>query len=114
VESHQRVAEVMHIVSSVEGKLSASKTPYNLMRATFPAGTVSGAPKIRARQIIADLESCGAGGEFWDGINAPRVISLRSGIPVCNPAAMRLYFRHATSNEAKGRRHHLVGSHGQA
>ncbi len=46
----------MHIVSSVEGKLSAGKTPYDLMRATFPAGTVSGTPKIRAMQIIADLE----------------------------------------------------------
>lgn len=49
-------SHVMHIVSSVEGKLSGSKTPYDLMRATFPAGTVSGAPKIRAMQIIADLE----------------------------------------------------------
>jgi len=39
---------MMHIVSSVEGKLSAGKTPDDLMRATFPPGTVSGAPKIRA------------------------------------------------------------------
>jgi isochorismate synthase EntC len=37
-------------------ELSAGKTPYDLMRATFPAGTVSGAPRIRATQIIADLE----------------------------------------------------------
>ena len=36
--------------------MSADKTPYDLMRATFPAGTVSGAPKIRAMQIIAELE----------------------------------------------------------
>lgn len=43
-------------MSSVEGKISAGKTPYDLMRATFPAGTVSGAPKIRAMQIIADLQ----------------------------------------------------------
>jgi hypothetical protein len=52
----ERYSHVMHIVSSVEGKLSADKTNYDLMRATFPAGTVSGAPKIRAMQIIADLE----------------------------------------------------------
>jgi anthranilate synthase component 1 len=48
----ERYSHVMHIVSSVEGKLSAGKTNYDLMRATFPAGTVSGAPKIRAMQII--------------------------------------------------------------
>ncbi len=52
----ERYSHVMHIVSSVEGKLSADRTPYDLMRATFPAGTVSGAPKIRAMQIISELE----------------------------------------------------------
>ena len=52
----ERYSHVMHIVSSVEGRLSAGKTPYDLMRATFPAGTVSGAPKIRAMQIISELE----------------------------------------------------------
>jgi anthranilate synthase component 1 len=52
----ERYSHVMHIVSQVEGHLSASHTPYDLMRATFPAGTLSGAPKIRAMQIISDLE----------------------------------------------------------
>jgi anthranilate synthase component 1 len=52
----ERYSHVMHIVSSVEGRLAAAKSPYDLMRATFPAGTVSGAPKIRAMQIIAELE----------------------------------------------------------
>ncbi len=52
----ERYSHVMHIVSQVEGKLSAGKTHYDLMRATFPAGTVSGAPKIRAMQIISELE----------------------------------------------------------
>src|SRR4051812_1667146 len=52
----ERYSHVMHIVSQVEGKLSASHTPYDLMRATFPAGTLSGAPKIRAMQIISELE----------------------------------------------------------
>src|SRR6266545_2977881 len=53
----ERYSHVMHIVSQVEGKLSADKTPYDLMRATFPAGTLTGAPKVRAMQIIAELES---------------------------------------------------------
>ncbi|HEY0457062.1 MAG TPA: anthranilate synthase component I [Verrucomicrobiae bacterium] len=52
----ERYSHVMHIVSQVEGSLSADKTPYDLMRATFPAGTLSGAPKIRAMQIISELE----------------------------------------------------------
>ena len=52
----ERYSHVMHIVSAVEGRLSADKSPYDLMRATFPAGTLSGAPKIRAMQIISELE----------------------------------------------------------
>ncbi|MFM1941750.1 MAG: hypothetical protein RI897_732 [Verrucomicrobiota bacterium] len=52
----ERYSHVMHIVSQVEGRLSAGKTPYDLMRATFPAGTLSGAPKIRAMQIISEFE----------------------------------------------------------
>jgi anthranilate synthase component 1 len=52
----ERYSHVMHIVSQVEGKLSPERSPYDLMRATFPAGTLSGAPKIRAMQIISELE----------------------------------------------------------
>ncbi|MGA2052929.1 MAG: chorismate-binding protein, partial [Opitutales bacterium] len=52
----ERYSHVMHIVSQVEGRLAAGRTAYDLMRATFPAGTVSGAPKVRAMQIIAELE----------------------------------------------------------
>ncbi|MFN3409704.1 MAG: anthranilate synthase component I [Limisphaerales bacterium] len=52
----ERYSHVMHIVSHVTGRLSAGRTPYDLMRATFPAGTLSGAPKIRAMQIISELE----------------------------------------------------------
>ena len=52
----ERYSHVMHIVSQVEGCLSKEKTPYDLMRATFPAGTLSGAPKVRAMQIISELE----------------------------------------------------------
>ena len=57
----ERYSHVMHIVSQVEGKLSNGKTTYDLMRATFPAGTLSGAPKIRAMQIIAELEGTARG-----------------------------------------------------
>jgi anthranilate synthase component 1 len=57
----ERYSHVMHIVSQVEGTLSANRTTYDLMRATFPAGTLSGAPKIRAMQIIAELEQTARG-----------------------------------------------------
>ena len=52
----ERYSHVMHIVSQVEGQLCQDKTPYDLMRATFPAGTLSGAPKVRAMQIISEME----------------------------------------------------------
>jgi anthranilate synthase component 1 len=52
----ERYSHVMHLVSQVDGRLSPAHTPFDLMRATFPAGTLSGAPKIRAMQIIAELE----------------------------------------------------------
>ena len=57
----ERYSHVMHIVSQVEGRLSAGRTPYDLMRATFPAGTLTGAPKIRAMQIISELEQTARG-----------------------------------------------------
>ncbi|MFT4587684.1 MAG: anthranilate synthase component 1 [Limisphaerales bacterium] len=57
----ERYSHVMHIVSQVEGKLSEDKTPYDLIRATFPAGTLSGAPKIRAMQIISEMEQTARG-----------------------------------------------------
>jgi anthranilate synthase component I len=57
----ERYSHVMHIVSQVEGRLSGGRTPFDLMRATFPAGTLSGAPKIRAMQIISELEQTARG-----------------------------------------------------
>jgi anthranilate synthase component 1 len=57
----ERYSHVMHIVSQVSGHLAADKSPYDLMRATFPAGTLSGAPKIRAMQIISELEQTARG-----------------------------------------------------
>jgi len=52
----ERYSHVMHIVSQVEGRLTEGHTPYDLIRATFPAGTLSGAPKVRAMQIISEFE----------------------------------------------------------
>jgi anthranilate synthase component I len=54
-------SHVMHIVSQVEGTLAPDKTAWDLLKACFPAGTVSGAPKIRAMEIIHDLEPCRRG-----------------------------------------------------
>ncbi|NEO85200.1 MAG: anthranilate synthase component I [Spirulina sp. SIO3F2] len=52
----ERYSHVMHIVSNVVGELAPDKTAWDLLKATFPAGTVSGAPKIRAMEIIHELE----------------------------------------------------------
>jgi anthranilate synthase component 1 len=52
----ERYSHVMHIVSEVEGTLEAGFGPFDALRATFPAGTLSGAPKVRAMQIIRELE----------------------------------------------------------
>lgn len=82
----ERYSHVMHIVSNVHGKLAPGKTAYDVLRATFPAGTVSGAPKIRAMQIIAELEKskrgpyAGAVGYFgWDG-SLDSCITLRTSL----------------------------------
>jgi anthranilate synthase component 1 len=52
----ERYSHVMHIVSNVTGRLRTGRTGFDLIKATFPAGTVSGTPKIRAMQIISELE----------------------------------------------------------
>ena len=82
----ERYSHVMHIVSQVEGQIAPDKTAYDQMRATFPAGTVSGAPKIRAMQIIAHYEPtqrgfyAGALGYFgYDG-NSDTCIMLRTAL----------------------------------
>jgi anthranilate synthase component I len=82
----ERYSHVMHIVSQVEGRLAADKTPYDLMRATFPAGTLSGAPKIRAMQIISELEQTARGpyggcvGYFSFSGNLDCCITIRSAL----------------------------------
>ena len=57
----ERYSHVMHIVSNVVGLLAPDKTAWDLLKACFPAGTVSGAPKIRAMEIIKELEPCRRG-----------------------------------------------------
>jgi anthranilate synthase component 1 len=53
----ERYSHVMHIVSNVTGRLAPGRDAFDVLRATFPAGTVSGAPKIRAMEIIDELET---------------------------------------------------------
>lgn len=80
----ERYSHVMHIVSNVEGKLSPEHTAYDVMRATFPAGTVSGSPKVRAMEIINSLEKnkrcayAGAVGYFGFDGNLDSCIALRT------------------------------------
>lgn len=80
----ERYSHVMHIVSNVTGRLDASKSAYDVLRACFPAGTVSGAPKIRAMQIIDELEPnrrgpyAGAVGYFSYSGNMDMCINIRT------------------------------------
>ncbi len=80
----ERYSHVMHIVSNVIGKLHPGRSSFDVMRATFPAGTVSGSPKVRAMQIINQMEItkrgtyAGAVASFrFDG-NLDSCITLRS------------------------------------
>ena len=54
----ERYSHVMHIVSAIEGQLDDARAPFDALRAAFPAGTLSGAPKVRAMQLINDYEPC--------------------------------------------------------
>ena len=80
----ERYSHVIHIVSNVRGKLAAEKTPFDLFVSAFPAGTVSGAPKIRAMQIISELEPekrglyAGAIGYFGYNGNLDTCIVIRT------------------------------------
>src|SRR5205814_3052563 len=57
----ERYSHVMHLVSSVSGELADGKSAFDVLKACFPAGTLSGAPKIRAMEIIEELEPCRRG-----------------------------------------------------
>jgi anthranilate synthase component I len=87
----ERYSHVMHIVSRVFGRIAPGRDAADLLRATFPAGTVSGAPKVRAMQIISELEGrrrgayagavgyLGFGGDM-DTCIALRTMVLRDGV----------------------------------
>jgi anthranilate synthase component 1 len=76
----------MHIVSQVVGTIRPDQNAYDLLRATFPAGTLSGAPKVRALQIISELERSqrgvygGAIGYFGYGGNHDSAIGIRTAV----------------------------------
>jgi len=80
----ERYSHVMHLVSHVQGKLRGGLSQFDTMRACFPAGTVSGAPKIRAMEIIAELEPdkrgpyAGAVGYFDFSGNLDTAITIRT------------------------------------
>ena len=88
----ERYSHVMHIVSNVEGQLDPGHNAYDVMRATFPAGTVSGSPKVRAMQVINELEKskrcayAGAVGYFGFDGNHDSCIALRTVVLKDNKA----------------------------
>ncbi|TAN60604.1 anthranilate synthase component I [bacterium] len=80
----ERYSHVMHIVSEVQGRLRRGKDVYDVLRACFPAGTVTGSPKVRAMEIIDELESssrgpyAGAVGYFSFSGNLDTCITIRT------------------------------------
>jgi anthranilate synthase component 1 len=98
----ERYSHVMHIVSEVAGEMLDECTPYDALAATFPMGTVSGAPKIRAMQIIDELEnirrgpySGGAGYISFDGDMDTciliRTMVVKDGVANCQAGAGIVY-----------------------
>jgi anthranilate synthase component 1 len=82
----ERYSHVMHMVSNVEGMVDPALTPMELLRATFPAGTVTGAPKVRSMEIIGELEPekrgiyAGAAGYLGFNGNIDLAIAIRTGV----------------------------------
>ena len=82
----ERYSHVMHLSSTVEGKLEPNKSAMDVLRATLPVGTLSGAPKVRAMEIIDELEPVkrgiygGAVGYLaWNG-NMDTAIAIRTAV----------------------------------
>ena len=96
----ERYSHVMHIVSNVEGVLQPGLHAIDVLRATFPAGTVSGAPKVRAMEIIDELEPvkrgvyAGAVGYLGFHGNMDVAIAMRTAV-----------IKDGTASRAGGRRH---------
>ncbi|HEU0241622.1 MAG TPA: anthranilate synthase component I [Micromonosporaceae bacterium] len=82
----ERYSHVMHIVSTVVGELTPDRTPFDALVATFPAGTLSGAPKVRAMEIIEELEPTRRGlyggivGYFGFGGDLDTAIAIRTAL----------------------------------
>jgi anthranilate synthase component I len=82
----ERYSHVMHMVSNVEGDIDAAMSPMDVLRATFPAGTVAGTPKVRAMQIIDEMEPmkrsiyAGAVGYIGYNGNMDLAIAIRTGV----------------------------------
>lgn len=82
--SVERYSHVMHLVSDIQAQLAEGKDAFDVLRATFPAGTLTGAPKVRAMEIIAELEPSrrgpygGAVGYFSYGGNMDFCITIRT------------------------------------
>ena len=80
----ERYSHVMHLVSRVQGRLEDGKDGFDLLRATFPAGTLTGAPKIRAMELIAQYEKSprgiygGAAGYFSFTGDMDMAITIRT------------------------------------
>ena len=92
----EKYSHVMHIVSHVQGKLDPAKDEFDVLKASFPAGTVSGAPKIRAMEIIDELEKvkrgpyAGALGYFSFSHNMDMAIIIRTIIIKNNSAYIQV------------------------
>ncbi|MEO8396265.1 MAG: anthranilate synthase component I [Chloroflexota bacterium] len=91
----ERYSHIMHIVSNVQGKLRPGMNAFDLLRATFPAGTLSGAPKVRAMEIIEELEGTrrgpygGAVGYFsFDG-SMDTCITIRAALMQGNTVSIQ-------------------------
>jgi anthranilate synthase component 1 len=94
----ERFSHITHLVSEVGGELRPDVSPFDLLRACFPAGTVSGAPKVRAMQIISELEGYRRGpyagavlyslpGEALDACIAIRTLVLHEGVALLQAGA---------------------------
>jgi anthranilate synthase component 1 len=91
----ERFSHIMHLVSSVEGDLAPNVSPIDVFRSTFPAGTLSGAPKPRALEIIDQLEPAGRGvyggvvGYIGFGGDADLAIAIRTAVIIDGTASVQ-------------------------
>jgi anthranilate synthase component 1 len=105
----ERYSHVMHLVTQVQGQLKPELNCFDALRACFPAGTVSGAPKIRAMEIIAELEPekrgayAGAAGYFSFSGNMDMAIAIRTMVmkngTACTQAGCGVVYDSVPENE---------------